>query len=143
MFETLPELASCSAPSPQAGFLVNAVQILAGGSPHRKAGGDMKRTLSGQLLPRGRTAWRADALSSVCSRVSRGAWISGPALLRHLALVPLSHCAQCISAQQPLTVPSSSLAPRELLPCWMCRVLTHSVHLCPQVPRPVLYLAVQ
>ena len=98
-----------------------------------------ERTLSGQLLPRGRTAWRSDGLGPVCSRVSGGACISGPALLLHLALVPLTQYARYISAQQPLTVPSSSLAPREPLPCWMCRVLTHSVHLCPEVLCPLIF----
>lgn len=75
VFRALLELASPSAPSPQAAILVSAVCILLGRSPHRPHvssqqilalgawrdfNTNLKETLTGQLLPSGCNAWREE-----------------------------------------------------------------------------------
>lgn len=105
---------------------------------------DLKRTLSGQLLPRGRIAWREEDafVWPPLLRVRLREWRRLDLRTSPSAAAPphlhrtLPRCLYAVHAvhsrpQSPRTVPSSSSAPRELLPCLMCRVLTHSLHLCP------------
>lgn len=168
-FKALPELASFRAPCPQAAFLVSAVWILPGRSPHWS---------HIPMFPT-RGAWPQDAWRGLKRRSEKDTQWAVAAPWAHclegggcLCLTPFAPCAtqgveapgsqpqrrrrrpapphrtlpRCLYAvhavhsrpQWPRTVPSSSSAPRELLPCLMCRVLTHSLHLCPEAPCPLI-----